>query len=879
MVLAPGARLGPYQISSQLGSGGMGVAYRAHDPRLRRDVAIKVLLVPAPELALRFEREARAAGMLSHPNVVAVFDVGQHDGAPYVVSELLEGETLRARLGRGALPVREALQVAVAVARGLAAAHEKGIVHRDLKPENVFLTQDKQVKILDFGIAKLTRDEGSASSPEGDSTLSLATEAGAILGTADYMAPEQARGVAVDHRADLFALGVLLYEMVAGKRPFGGASRLDRMMAIVKDAPAELPAEVAALAPPGLQALLTRCLAKEPGERYQSARDLAFQLETLPTTVGKQVTQEARPRRWWVAGVVGAVVLAGAAAWWLTRDPSTRPSTSTSTSTSTRPSTNTSTSPSTLASSTAPLFKRLTFRSGSLSAARFAPDGHSVVYGAAWGADPLRLHTTSTDGPSSRTLELPPGDLFAISRTGELAVALARRRYWWAGEGTLARAPLVGGAPRSILEQVQAADWATDGDSLAVARRVDGRFRIEYPIGNILHETDGWVSQLRISPDGLRVAFLDHPFVNDDRGNLAVVDLAGKRRVLSSDWGTLQGLAWRDAGEIWFSAAQGGAPLAVYAVTLEAKQRLVLRGAGALRLLDVAPDGRALVSSDAGRAVLIAQSPDDRQPRDLSWLDLSVIADLSLDGKLALISEQSSAAPTAYAALLRPMDGGPPVDLGAGGAIALSPDGQWVVGLVEGAGDRGELVLWPTGPGQRRTISQPGLDYTEARFFPDSQQLLVLAAEAGRKRRFYRQPLDGSAAPTPLTREGDFSSGFASPDGTQLATMEGDHALWLFPLVAGGGDGRRVLELDDEVLAGWTDDRNMVWTWRRGERPAQVFRVSISTGKRYPWRSLDPPDPAGLVEVSRFRATPDGRAHAYTYFRMLSNLYLVEGLR
>ena len=536
-----------------------------------------------------------------------------------------------------------------------------------------------------------------------------------------------------------------------------------------------------------------------------------------------------------------------------------------------------STRPSTSTSDTAPLFKRLTFRSGSVSAARFAPDGHSVVYGAAWGADPLRLHTTSTDSPSSRTLELPPGDLFAISRTGELAVALARRRYWWAGEGTLARAPLVGGAPRSILEQVQAADWATDGDSLAVARRVDGRFRIEYPIGNILHETDGWVSQLRISPDGLRVAFLDHPFRNDDRGNLSVVDLAGKKLLLSSDWSTLQGLAWRDADEIWFSAAQGGAPLAVHAVTLAGKQRLVLRGAGALRLLDVAPDGRALISSDAGRAVLITQSPDQRQPRDLSWLDLSVIADLSPDGRLALISEQSSAAPTAYAALLRPMDGGPPVDLGAGGAIALSPDGQWVVGLVEGAGDRGELVLWPTGPGQRRTISQPGLDYTEARFFPDSQQLLVLASEAGHQRRFYRQPLDGSAAPTPLTREGDFSSGFPSPDGTQLATMEGDDALWIFPLA--GGDGKRVLELDDELLAGWADARSMVWTWRRGERPAQVFRVSISTGKRYPWRTLDPPDPAGLVEVSRFRATPDGRAHAYTYFRMLSNLYLVEGLR
>ena len=290
-----GATLGPYRVLEKLGEGGMGVVYRARDTRLGRDVAIKVMpadLASEPDRLRRFEQEARTVAALSHPNIVALYDIGTHEGAPYLVSELLEGQTLREEIDAGGLPVRQAVDQAVQVARGLAAAHEKGIVHRDLKPENVFVTRGGHVKILDFGIAKLARPEGESDTTT--VTRVASTQAGAVLGTMGYMAPEQVRGLAVDQRTDIFAFGCLLYEMLCGERAFKGATRADTMSAILKEDPPPL-SDARSAVPVALQQIVDRCLAKRPEDRFSSAHDLGLALET--TTAGSGVAQPAAATR------------------------------------------------------------------------------------------------------------------------------------------------------------------------------------------------------------------------------------------------------------------------------------------------------------------------------------------------------------------------------------------------------------------------------------------------------------------------------------------------------------------------------------------------------------------------------------------------------
>ncbi len=279
MSLSPGTRLGPYAVTAKIGEGGMGEVYRARDARLDREVAVKILpetLVADPEALLRFKREAKAVAALSHPNIVAIHDVGEASGLSYVVLELLEGETLRAALERGPLPLRKAIDYAEQLAHGLAAAHDRSIVHRDLKPENVFLTAVGQVKILDFGIAPMRPRPGTSETATADPT----TQAGVVLGTVGYMSPEQVRGAATDHRTDLFSFGAVLYEMVTGRRAFQRGSSADVISAILTEDPPEL-STVRPGVPPGVARILRRCLEKQRGERFQSAHDLAFALDDL----------------------------------------------------------------------------------------------------------------------------------------------------------------------------------------------------------------------------------------------------------------------------------------------------------------------------------------------------------------------------------------------------------------------------------------------------------------------------------------------------------------------------------------------------------------------------------------------------------------------
>src|SRR5438477_4058724 len=300
MALLAGTRLGPYEILSPLGAGGMGEVYRARDNRLARDVAVKVL--PAdfsmePDRLRRFEQEARAASALNHPNILTIHDIGTQDGAPYVVSELLEGETLRQRLSSGALASRKVLDYAAQLARGLAPAHEKGIVHRDLKPENLFVTKDGRVKILDFGLAKLTRPEAPSDPGTQARTVAHGTEPGVVMGTVGYMSPEQVRGEAADARSDIFSLGAVLYEMLTGNRAFRAASAVETLNAILKDDPSEL-SQTGHEVSPALERMTRRCLEKNREERFQSAGDLAFALEEAASSASSPASAPlaVRPR-------------------------------------------------------------------------------------------------------------------------------------------------------------------------------------------------------------------------------------------------------------------------------------------------------------------------------------------------------------------------------------------------------------------------------------------------------------------------------------------------------------------------------------------------------------------------------------------------------
>src|SRR5271165_3529205 len=329
MSLAAGAKLGPYEIVGPLGAGGMGEVYRAKDTRLGRDVAIKILhpgTASDADRLRRFQQEAQAAASLSHTNIVAVYYVGEHDGTPFIVSELLEGESLRERLRRGALPVRKSTEIAMQVAEGLAAAHEKGIVHRDLKPENIFLTKEGRAKILDFGLAKLTRPEEKGGDTEGR-TLTMGSAPGIVLGTVGYMSPEQVRGQEVDSRSDIFSFGLIVYEMLSGKSAFLRSTTADTMSAILREDPPEL-GTAASTVSPALDRVVRHCLEKEPGERFQSVRDLGFALQAVTGSdaVASSSAMAARSASGWnlrasprtLAMVAVGCLFLGSAGTWLT---------------------------------------------------------------------------------------------------------------------------------------------------------------------------------------------------------------------------------------------------------------------------------------------------------------------------------------------------------------------------------------------------------------------------------------------------------------------------------------------------------------------------------------------------------------------------------
>ena len=864
MNLTPGSKLGPYEIVAPLGAGGMGEVFRARDSRLKREVAIKVLpqafSLDADRLR-RFEQEALATAALNHPNILAVFDIGTHEGAPYVVSELLEGETLRDRLRGGSIAVRKTLDYALQIAHGLAAAHEKGIVHRDLKPENLFITKDGRVKILDFGLAKLTQsDPGDHSSLP---TMTHATEAGVVLGTAGYMSPEQVRGIAVDARSDIFSFGAILYEMISGKRAFHGDTAADTMSAILKEDPPDF-AETNRNVSPALERIVQHCLEKNPEARFHSASDIAFDLEHLTGVSGATARAAtaavagARPRGKLLvmaaSGCVLALLMLGVG-WFLGRGSGRV---------------------------APPEYQQITFRTGSIGNARFTPDG-SVVFSASWDGGDTQLYMARSDDPGARELGMKDTELLAVSKSGELAVRLKTSAYGgYARSGTLARVPLSGGTPREVLENVQDADWSPNGDSLAVVRYVpeNSHWRLEYPIGKVLFDSIGWISHPKISPDGKWVAFADHDNPGgDDEGSVAVIAADGKDnnvdKKLSKGWSSLQGILWSPAGdEIWFTSSNSGFAANPRAVTLSGKLRTITNVPGGMWLQDLR-NGAALMIAHQRRIGIQGRAPGGKEEHELGWFGWSILHDISPDGRKVLFDEEADGGGPDYTVFLRDTDGSPPARIGEGNAMAISPDAKWAITK---PAKGGSLNLVPTGAGAARTLTHDAVSYSEARWLPDGKRLLASGIETGHGTRDYLIDLSTGDS-KPFTPEGVAGTQL-SPDGRSTAVLGPDGKWGTWPLDGSGIHLIPGLDSSNNVT-GWSPDGGSVYvvSSRVGQRTAKVYQVDVATGKVQLWKTFGADVGAGVSSVDGPFLSHDGTAYAYIYTRTLSEAFVVTGLK
>jgi Tol biopolymer transport system component len=850
--LSPGDRLGRYRIVSLLGVGGMGEVYRAHDPELHRDVALKILRrsSASTEDLARFSREARAAGGLNHPNIVAVYDVGVEAGIPYVVTELLDGETLRSRLDRGPLGFLKAADYGMQIADALGAAHAKSIWHRDVKPANAFITNDGRVKLLDFGIAKLGERHLQVESNEPTDEIS---DRHSVVGTAGYMSPEQVLGQPADHRSDIFALGAVLYEMFTHTRAFKRDSTVQTMTAVLQ----EEPTDPIALKPdlsPAAAAIVRRCLEKNKEERFQSARDLAFDLKQLrdhSTSVKPLTAPPIAGRRTLVRlmGLAALAVAAVAVGWFLAP------------------------------SATLPVFEPLTFRRARIGAARFISDGRGVVYSESREGNALELWRLDlAENPPARPLEYGGGTEVLATRAGEIALSVNRR--FLMGErfvGTLAVAPLGGATPRELVENIEDADWDPAGAQLAVVRStggIGGRSWLEYPLNTRLHETQGSIRFARVSRDGRRIAFIEDPIGAGEGGHVSVLNIPDRVVTpLTGGWKSVRGLAWSpDGGEIWFTAGSSRSNRELRSVTTSGKQRIVLTAPGSLTLWDTASDGRVLLSRDDERRSLIGVTPGQTVERELSWFDDSGLADVSDDGRKLLFSDR-------FGIYLRDTDGALPVRLGLTDAYAddLSPDGKNILATRRTGA---EILILPAGAGAHQPLPAHNIvSYSGARWFPDGRRVLFSGREAGGNLRSYVQDVIGGA-PKPLTPERIWALAI-SPDGLRAAAIsdapsEPGISLWS---VTGSAPPSRVpgSEQGDRPVA-FSDDGRSLWIFRRGEVPAQVVKLDTASGERQIWKTLVPVDVAGVYSITELSITPDGRAYFYSYRRLLSQLYVVRGI-
>jgi len=857
-----GKSLRSYRIEAKLGAGGMGVVYKAVDSRLGRSVAIKILTATAlnADRERRFVQEAKAASSLNHPNIVTIYDIDTQeiDGKPvqYIAMEYVAGDTLDHVIGRKGLRIRDVLKYAVQIADALSAAHAAGIVHRDLKPANVIVTPQGLIKILDFGLAKLneaTEADAYAETLHGEG--SPITEVGTILGTVAYMSPEQADGKKVDARSDVFSFGSVLYEMTTGQRAFAGGSKLSSLSAVLYKDP-QPPSQTIPEIPPELDRIIGRCLKKDPERRWQTMADVKVALEELREETdsskvgiltpasGARIVPQAR--RWHIARLLTGIVLGvalGLVSGISYEQKFFRPE--------------------------PPSFQRLTFRRGDVTSAKFAP-GNTIVYSAEWDGTPSTLFSAQPGNREATPLQLPSARVLAISQSGEMAILLGG-----ADVGTLARVPFGGGAPREILEGVSGADWGPDGESLAVVRVVGGRYKLEYPVGTVLYETDKRPPMMpRVSADGKLVAFFDYDAEVGDY-SLCVVGPSYPRQVLSRGWRAIGALNWSaDNHEIWFSGGQPGGDPALYAVTLAGVQRLVSQTGGIIVMQDVARDGRVLLSTVNSRLGILYLPPNGAAQRDLAWLDSSLLYDISNDGKSIVFAELSNGQGRNSAIYLRNTDGSPAVRLGNGHRPALSPDGKWVA-CIHHEGERSGLMLLPTGPGESRFPNIEGIHFDDVEWAPDNKRILFTGNETGHATRTWIYEVEENKW-TPLTPEGTRGTR-VSPDGRWFVTVDA-HKLLLSPL-GGGGESKTIVDLQKgESVVRWSGDGRYLFLQQREPASIKISRLEVATHRQEPWLVVRVPEP-GAAFFGPLALSADGKACASTFQHDLANLFLVKGLK
>ncbi|HVN04182.1 MAG TPA: serine/threonine-protein kinase [Bryobacteraceae bacterium] len=855
-----GKNLGNYEIVGKIGEGGMGEVWRARDRRLQRTVAVKMLpaaVAADPGRRARFEQEARALGALNHPNVVAVYDVGEDEGRAYMVSELVEGESLRALIDRGAIPPRRAVDIAVQMADGIAAAHALGIIHRDLKPENVMVTRDGQVKLLDFGLAK----QNASGAGENTATIAMGiSEPGILMGTVGYMSPEQVRGESAGARSDIFSFGCVLYEMLTGKRAFEAGTGVETMHAILNADPPEFQGDQAGL-PPALTAVVMRCLEKRPDRRFQSAADLAFALRAIATTRSTPAQHaiaepRAAPRSWiWpVAAIAAALTLFGLgfAARSLTQRIQS------------------------------PTYQRITFRKGFVITARFAPHTREVVYQASWEGATPHTYLAVPGTPESRDLNMPK-DVLLLAISAHDDMALIAPPFDEYASGTLMDASFSGGRTRPLLRGVLAADWAPDGACMAVLRRASGENRLEYPIGTVLASKIGWpLWMIRVSPDGERVAYVTR--TNGHAVGLWVVDRARNRTLLGpvsgqNTTGEIASLCWNAAGtEIWFRSFDPREPGVIYAVNLKGKRRVALRLPTVVKLYDISSKGDVLLSTGSTQLGILGQAPNATTEHDLSCLDSGKVAGISDDGQVVVANITGESGGAKGSVYMRKTDGSQPIRISDGYAYRLSPDGEWTSGYTLNPDGSRRFVLQPTGPGEATEAKAPGLEATVVYGWLDGQRYLVgghlpnkrwqcFVWDAG---RHTLQPLCAEGSPDSLAY-------FVSPD-RKLVLMWAGAGNWdVYPLNGGPPQAAHGIARDETVV-GWRNDNRSVYVRPDVENTDSipVAIVDLVTGKRSAWKTIHPAQP--VIEIHDLHVTPDGRAYAYNYATTQSDLYVARGL-
>ena len=832
--------------------------FLAFDPRLGREVAIKVLLAGAvgnAERRARFVQEAKLASALNHRNIVTIYDIDTAEVdsklLDFVAMQYVQGRTLDKLIGRRGLRLSEALRYAEQIADGLAAAHGAGIIHRDLKPANIMVNEQGEIKILDFGLAKLI-EPPAANAWGSTESVHVETAAGTIAGTLAYMSPEQADGQIVDERSDIFAFGAVLYEMITGRRAFGGASTLSTLASVLHTEPAPI-REARSQVPREVEQIIERCLRKDPRRRWQNVMDLKIALEDVSQELdsSQNVPRDASAawteRRsvsllFWLT----LMVLALAAGAYLSAHSLMRPHAT---------------------------FQRLTFRRGNVAGARFAPDG-TVLFSAQWEAEPTILYSTRPGRSESRPLGLPNARILSINSSGELAILLGSPAR--GAPGTLARVPLSGGAPREILENVTDADWSPDGTNLAVSRTVRGRNRIEYPIGNVLDESAGQLPPmtLRVSPTGDLLAFFEYDNAVGDFA-VTVLDTHGRKRVLSRGWRGEGGLAWSPEGnEIWYSGMKTGGEPALRAVKMNGTERMVVEAPAWLVIQDISRDGRVLSTVEDSRMGVLGLAPGAKLERDLSWFEASRIYDISADASMILFEELTYGQSRNPAIYLRKTDGSPAVRLGDGHRPALSPNGKWVA-CIHNDGPQTALTLLPTGPGETRNIAAVGIHIDRVEWFPDGKKILFAGNEPNRPPRTFMLGLNGEA-PIPLTPEG-MNASHVSPDQKYMTVAAGGR-LSLFPI--NGAEPKLIANVEPgESVIQWSpDSRSLFLRKLNGPASLEIHRIDVVTGRRELWKELKTPDSVG-VQIVTVVMTPDGNSYAYSFQRDTSTLYLAEGLK